>query len=166
MTTEILIKMLITIKSVKPNAWGAWDKVMKIVSVIQDGSATVKNAQWHNSFKQNKPEWYPLQLDVLKTWSTYTECINLKFFVDEQKVLICEALVFDGEPLSGTPNNKRFSATIELPLSFIYNLEDSIKYSFDCYLNDAYDKHLEEQARIWIENKRNEIIGVKTYDEC
>ena len=154
MKTQKLFEILTLVGGV----WSyQWDYVMAIVEVIADGTATVEHKEWYDSFKKEHPEFYPLDLSVIRTWSTFEKCVHLSFGVENNK-LKCEAIIYDGSNFGGYRTGKRFEAVIILPESFIFVIERSIENKFDTYLENAYNKHLEQQKNKWISKLRKQII--------
>lgn len=43
----------------------------------------------------------------------------------------------------------KFHATFILPIEFISEFKSSIEYAYEIYLQDAYEQHLEEEAKKW-----------------
>ena len=101
---------------------------------------------------------YTLDLTTIKTWSTYKHCIDLKFIIENGK-LMCKVLVWDGDNYDGLRQSKRFSAKLILPDSFIHILEGDILEYLDYLAENSYEDYLKEQKRIWKENFKNNILN-------
>lgn len=89
-----------------------WNDVRKIVELMP--SIKVKEKAWNEKYKQDNPEWYPLNLSKIETWSTYGECIDL-VFINENNKVVCKARIYDGESMNGHRRNLRFTATLIMP---------------------------------------------------
>ena len=155
MKTERLSSILTLIGGVQSRKW---ETVMQLVERIADGSATVKHKKWEDDWKQEHPQYHPLDLSEIKTWSTYDDtCIDLRFTNDNSQ-LACEVKIYDGDSVRGERRKLRFEAFIWLPSSFLRVIEQRIGWAFDSFLEDAYEQHLEMQKKLWIDNLRSKII--------
>ncbi len=137
-----------------------WDLVKKIVNNISD--ITIISKRWLDwDYKNDNPQYYPLDLSKIKTWSTYSNkgCINLRFFIRERK-LIYVVVIWDGDSFNGYPKNKRFHAVLQFKNKFIKELNLFISRKFDNLLSDAYEDYLERQRKDWINNLREEFFQV------
>lgn len=156
MKTEKLFELLTLVDDVRSNEWSM---VMLIADCISKGEADVLEKEWADRFKRDKSEYYPLDLSQIKTWSTYEgDCIKLKFHVDKDK-LMCDVKIYDGNSFGGERNALRFSAKLCMPHEFVQNIESSINWAFECYLEQAYENHLEAQKLLWINNLKSQIIN-------
>lgn len=164
MKTEKLFELLTLVSGVTSRKW---DTVLLIVSEISKGSVTIKSQKWHDEWKQSKPEYYPLDLSQINTWSTFDNtCIELKFLNNTQKdnghpnnQLVCAVKIYDGDNMHGDRKQLRFEALLWLPTAFIHNIEHFITWSFDQYLEDAYESHLEAEKKLWILNLKKGILN-------
>lgn len=145
-----------------------YDLIFPIIELIKSGDAVVRSKKWQSKTKSDNPDWYPLNLEEPKTWSTYGKCISLSFRVEEivneagnsEQKIICFAKVYEGDMVNGLPKEKRFEATIIMPDSYIYELEKDIEYDFDSFLNKAYERHLEVEKLRWISNMKDEFLTI------
>jgi len=164
MKTEKLFELLTLVNGVKSKQWAI---VMQLVDEITKDGAITKDKQWNDSWKQNNPLFYPLDLDKIKTWSTYDiTCIDLQFSNDTSKdngqpnnQLICKVKIYEGNSFDGKRQQLRFEALLHLPTAFIHAIEHQIEWAFGTYLEEAYENHLEAQKKLWISNMRSEIIN-------
>ena len=132
MENKKLMKILKTIGKVKSSRWNV---VMEIVKNMDSIEVIEKN--YHDDFKRNHPEIYPLDLSKLDTWSTYDgECINL-IFKNENEKLVCDVSIYDGDCLNGYRTDLKFTAKLILPEFFISVIKENIVYVFDSFSNDA-----------------------------
>jgi hypothetical protein len=153
MTNKKLFEILTLVKSVKSNRW---NDVMKIVEIMP--TIIVKDKKWHDEYKQKFPEYSPLDLSKIETWSTYDyQCINL-IFSNENNELRCDVQIYDGDMLTGYRTKLRFSATLIIPNDFIQTLEKSIRYALDILAEESYDEYLENQKKLWLSNFKSEIL--------
>lgn len=154
-TQKELFGMLQNIGNVYSNKW---DMVKKIVSNIND--TEVLNKEWCGfyTFKNDNPEYYPLDLSKIETWSTYdNKCIDLKFSLDNNQ-LICDVLIYrEGNRYNGREERK-FKAKLLFKNKFINELSDLIEYKFNNFLDNQYDIFLENKKQEWIENLRKEFL--------
>lgn len=154
MTNEKLLEILTLVNSVKSNIWNDVRKIVELMPSIE-----VKEKKWNEKYKQDNPEWYPLDLSKIETWSTYdVECINLVFSNDNNKV-ICEVSIYDGDIMYGYRRNLRFTATLIMPNSFIKEIEQKILYALDRLAEDSYDDYLETQKKLWMSKFKSQILG-------
>jgi len=149
-----------------------WRTVMEIVGHPASGmpgylnntgyksnDAIVLNKQWHDDWKAKNPEYYPLNLTKLGTWSTFDNtCVDL-FFTNKDNKLHCRARIYDGNNMHGYRTNLRFTAEFILPNKFIKVLEDNIKYEFERFLEEKHEVYLEEQKKNWIEDLRHKFLN-------
>lgn len=142
-----------------------WNTVLHLVGYIGvgKGKAVVESKKWYDKYKRDNPEYYPLDLSQVSTWSTFDgECIDLTFNAIDDK-LSCIAKIYDGESFGGRRKELRFEATIILPLSFLTSLQGRIDYALSEYLEFAHENHLEAVKKLWIDNLKNEImLDIKT----
>jgi len=100
-----------------------------------------------------------LKLDELSIWSTYDDtCVDLRFSLDNKK-LVCEARIYNGESFDGRRTDLRFTAKIQLQNNFIENIDGLIEYDFKCFLYDEYEKHLELLRMEWVKKEREIILN-------
>lgn len=134
-----------------------WEMVCFLVDSI-NLQAIIVSGKWNDDWKQSKPEYYPLQLKKINTWSTHDDtCIDLHFYTKEHQ-LHCTAKIYDGDSFNGDRKNLRFTAVIILPISFIDNLEPSIISKLNRYMDNAYEDYLETQKALWIQNMRHNLL--------
>lgn len=146
-----------------------WETVMQLVEAIKAGGVTIKKKEWRDSFKQNNPQFYPLDLANRETWSTYDyTCIDIMFTHEKKskkgtKVsqLVCNVKIYEGYNMDGRRLDLRFEALLWLPSSYIQSLENRIMWAFDEFLEDEHKKHLEEQKKLWINKMKNGILKAK-----
>jgi len=101
MKTEKLFELLTLVDGITSRRW---ETVTQLVDVIESGGATIKDKKWGASYKQNNPDWYPLNLDKIGTWSTYGDtCVDLYFSNDTtdnnghpNNQLVCKVKIYDG----------------------------------------------------------------------
>ncbi len=164
MKPEKLFQILALVDGVKSRKW---ETVMQLVDVIARGNAVIQQKKWNDSYKESKPELYPLDLADINTWSTFDgSCIDLYFTNDTTKVnghpnnqLVCKVKIYDGDPIGGSRLQLRFEALLWLPPSFISTIEQRIIWELDSHLEDAHEKHLEAQKKHWINEMKTEIIN-------
>jgi hypothetical protein len=151
MNQKNLFKLLKLVESVSVRYR---DNLSELIDQIAQGKATVIKKRWHISWKEKDN----LDLAKVETWRTYENCFDLTYMVENNK-LICEAVVYEGDMLDGRRKDRRFSATIQLPNSFIGKLQSWIESEFNFYSEDAYQNHLEEQKKQWIKEYQKSILN-------
>ena len=134
---------------------GEWQPVLDIVEVMK--SAKVIKKQWHDTWKKDNPDMYPLDLTEIDTWSTYAECVWLEFYLEKDK-LMCEAMISDGSLTSGYPMKRRFTATLQLPMKFLPKIRRHIDEEFDGYCETAYEHRKREKRQAWIDRYKESIL--------
>lgn len=132
-----------------------WNKILKIVEQIS--TIEVKEKEWADPTKNEHPEFYPLDLSNISIWSTYQDCVELKFSVIDSK-LYCHVRLYEGDNLTGMRKRMRFIATLIMPDSFIKEIDGYIYYALSNFLENAYEEHLNSQKIIWMETMKAEIL--------
>jgi hypothetical protein len=157
MKIKKLFEILTLVKSVRSRRW---NDVLLLVNEINNNTVDVKEKKWHEKYKQDNPDYYPLELSEIRTWSTYEdECIDLEYYIENDK-LVCKATIYDGDNFNGERRNIRFTAKLWLPNSFAHTIEAKISYGLDRMAEDAYEDYLETQRKLWVSNFKSQIIGV------
>lgn len=157
MKTKKLLELLSLVGEVKSNRWNTVRDVVECLKTKTD--TDIIKAYWNDTWKQENPKYNPLVLSEIKTWSTYEgDCIDLRFSNKNEK-LHCSAKIYDGRLLDGKMQKIRFTAEFILPTSFIDNLESSITWAFESYLEHEYENYLEMQRKNWIEKLKTKIIN-------
>jgi hypothetical protein len=153
MNSKKLFEILTLVNSVKSSRWNDVRKIVEIMPFIE-----VKEKKWNEKYKQDNPNWYPLDLSKIETWSTYEgECICLVFSNQNNKVF-CEVSIYDGDNLSARRCNLRFTAKLIIPDTFIKELEQKILYALDRLAEDSYQDYLETQKKLWMSNFKSKIF--------
>ena len=156
MTIKKLFTMLVHAQSCKVQNWGG---VLDILDVIAD--VTVLNKEWVNSKKNvadSHPDMYPLDLTKRETWSTYSDCVDLKFYINDN-ILYCDAKIYDGDLGDGFPTDGRFKATMIMPNSFVKTIADEIEDKFALYMEHKYKEHLDAKKKRWIDKETNKLLS-------
>jgi hypothetical protein len=149
-----LLKLLTLVNSVY---CGRWQTVRDIVASINAvHGATVLKSSWNN-YKKDHPQWYPLDLTKIETWSTYEKCVDIDFFVVDNR-LQCTSKIYEGDNMHGYRKDLRFTATILLPNKFIYNISDNIEWALDQMIEDAHETHLALLKSEWKNNLKQEFL--------
>ena len=151
-----LFGILASIESITIDNWDLVRKIVDHMSTIE-----VISKKWLDwDYKNTQPEYYPLNLNELSTWTTYdnTGCINLKFYSKDNK-LFCDVVIWNGDNYNGYPKNKKFKATLKFENKFIKELNDYLNHMFMRLLSEAYETHLKNQRSIWINNMKEEFLA-------
>lgn len=158
MESDKLIEILRLVGVVKSDQW---KRVLEIVKWIKADKVKVVEKAWFEPFRNVKPDYYPLDLSDIETWSTYDgDCISLTFYIDNNK-LFCDVIIYDGEIMHGYRKNKRFIAKLEFDDSYILTLENRIMYDFQKFAEDRYEDYLERKKENWVNRYKNKIIRPK-----
>jgi len=133
-----------------------WRTVMSLVdSINNDKKTIVLEKEWGNDYRKDSF----LDLSKRETWSTYDDtCIDLNFSLDNKK-LICEARIYDGESFCGSRRGLRFITKIQLQNNFIEKIDGLLEYEFKHFLNNEYEKHLELLRMEWVKKEREIIMN-------
>jgi hypothetical protein len=121
-------------------------------------SIIVVESKWHEKFKQDHPEIYPLDLSKMKTWSTYQECVSLEFHYINSRFIGCEAVIWNGDMLNGYKKDIRFTATLKIPSRFISKIKENIEYALDDYCESRYEEYLRKLKREWVSEFKTSIL--------
>lgn len=100
------------------------------------------------------------ELFNIKTWSTFSDCIDLRFSIENNK-LICYASIYEGDMVYGYRTDIRFKAEIILPMVFIKTIRTDIENAIQCELSIDYDKFLDSKRKEWMENHYNKLFNEK-----
>jgi len=150
---NFLIKLLEKVKKVYSCKWSDVRKIVEFMPSIE-----VLEKQWSDKFKQDRPEYYPLDLTKIDTWSTYDkDCIDLLFSIENGK-LICDVKIYDGHSFGGYRGNLRFTAKLKLPDEFIENIEYQIFSKLNSLAEDAYESFLKTQKLIWMDEFKKKFL--------
>lgn len=156
MTNKKLFELLIILNGLKCTKWKT---VMDVVDCIQNDKVEIIKKQWNDSFKQKNPEYYPLNLSDIHTWSTFDDygCIDLQFENKNGK-LWCDVKIYEATSFRGR-SDVRFTAKLIFPNKFIKKLETNISWKFDNYSEDEYEKFLRTQKQNWINDFKTKILS-------
>lgn len=157
MKTTKLFELLVVVEHVYSRTW---EDVMELVVCIGDNQIEATEKKWADRYKQDAPQHFPLDLSNIKTWSTYEGCTDLNFYTNGDKFL-CDARVYNGELLDGHRTDLRFTATIELPYSYLQTIKDKIMYAVEKLATVAYEDHLLAVERKWKENYKLKVFGIE-----
>lgn len=146
------IKKLSLVGSVVPN-----DIVYETIELLNNEKAFVHDFEdFRDDYYQ---KYHPLTKEEFKKpdiWRTYAEYSYTEFYTNDGKLFgktkICEKGIFQ-------PVVKRCTVVIEYPIDFIENIKDAIDYTFDCYLEQKYEEHLENAKRKWMDKKAKELLS-------
>jgi hypothetical protein len=127
---------------------GAIKNVRSLFAIMD--SVTVIESKWHDSFKQDHPDMYPLDLSKMETWSTYSDCVSLTFKMINSKFIGCDVVVHNGDNLYGHVTDIRFTATLKIPYTFLSEIKNDIKWAFEYYCQGQYEDHLRNQKEEWV----------------
>jgi hypothetical protein len=159
LTEEKLFQLLTYIESVKISDW---DWIRLLVDGINNKTIKVKVKRWADNFKDKNPDFYPLDLSRIDTWSTYTGCYDITFYNKTvynkpKNKLECKVVVYDGDPVYGYRNGKKFDAVLTLPNEYIHKLAHLIDYKLTWVVDEEYTKHLDNLKHDWLVKRKQEI---------
>ena len=161
MTNSKLVEMLEFVGSVQTNKWRY---VLRIVALMP--SIKIIYKLWHDSYKNNKPDMYPLDLEDINTWSTFdsqynisnTDCINLEFRINNGN-LYCDICIYNGDRVNGYRESLRFTAILEIPVSFIQEIETFILDELDKKAKEAFIISEMNREKRWISEYKDKILN-------
>ncbi len=158
LTNDQLFKLLTKLSYVRSHRWNMVCKVVELIDTIDTTKAVVINKRWEDKWKQDNPQYNPLDLSDIKRWSTFEGCVTLEFStIPEENRILLYAKIYDGD-FHGHPTGLRFEAKISLYGDFIVELKDSIGWKLDSLTEDLHDEHLESKRKQWIEKAKSDII--------
>lgn len=145
---ELLLKKFKIInKSIKTKnydlGWKIYEYIIsKPSSVIEFSSEKITNQNRYNIFKKDD-------------WVTYDDYRSLKFYIKDDNLFV-KIKTFDDDVFD---TYVKWSSTICLPISFLFNIEDLINDYFDKFCIDRYEDYLLEERKKWIDNYKNSILS-------
>lgn len=152
MTTEKLFELLKRVKNVTSNRWNNVEKIVKIMPYIE-----VKEKKWNDKYKQDNPDYYPLDLSKIETWIAIDrKCIELDFNIENNK-LICKTSIYEFEIFKSF-RRLNFTATLIMPDEFIDEIQYLILDEVENLAEEAYEEHLKKQKELWISNFKSEML--------
>lgn len=140
---------------------GRWETVREIVKCIQENpSIEFVKKEWADKFKRENPQYYPLDLSKISTWSTHdnSTCIDIEFSNKDGK-LYCKARIYNGSLLDGYRTELKFTVEFFMPNSFLKTISQRIMWSLDSFAEDAYEQHLEAKRKMWVNNFKSEVLS-------
>mgnify|MGYP003435467278 FL=1 len=161
MNNTKLVEMLKFVESVQTNKW---KYVLKIVDIMY--SIRIISKLWGDSYKNNNPDSYHLNLHDIKTWSTFnsqynisnTDCINLKFRINNDN-LYCDVCIYNVDRVNGYRESLRFTAILEIPISFIQEIETFILEELDIKAKEAFILSEMNREKRWISEYKDKILN-------
>lgn len=135
-----------------------YSKTQEIRNLYQQDKIKLISAKWCDNWKQNHPEYYPLNLKDNDLWCTYQECTTMYLFIKDEKILV-DVAIYDGEMLHGRKKGKRWEGQFEINQYQLKPFVHNIKWKFDNYLDDLYELELEHQRQQRKQEISNEILG-------
>lgn len=157
MEIEKLKKILIIVGKIHTTDW---QLIRDLVEVIREGKTEILNKEWADSYKQKNQDFFPLNLGLVETWSTFDACRDLYFSFKGDR-LFCHAVIYDGNSFGGNRTYKRFDVDLFLPIEFLEKLDKFINWEFSSYLEIEHEKYLEKQKQEWINKLANELLNEK-----
>ena len=152
MTAKKLFELLKRVETVTSNRWNDVLKIVKIMPSIE-----VKEKEWNDKYKQDNPDYYPLDLSKIETWSTHDiEGIELIFNIEDNK-LICKARIYNVSNYRYY-STLNFTATLIMPDEFIQEIEYLILDEVENLAEEAYEEHLKKRKELWISNFKSEML--------
>lgn len=123
----------------------SWDKTQIIRKGLVDGTIEQKEYILTDSFYNKRIEEYPLtEASNWRGWTGSTCNGYLKIIGGKASLSL---VVYENRHYLS--ENIKFRATFILPLEYLIDFSSQIQYAFNLHLQDAYEKHLEEEAKKW-----------------
>lgn len=130
-------------------------------SICKDKNVKIIFKEWYDSFKQKHPESYPLNVkDWDKVWRTFDGLIRMTFTYSSNSFIICEVSIKDGD-FYGHAINTRCIFKVELPISFIKNIEDDLVYAIEKEAKEKYAEILKAREEAFIKKFMTEVLNKK-----
>lgn len=152
-----------TLKIIKKVHLNRWSHILTIVDGLKTKDITILEKEYFDDWKKNNPNYYPLNLNDINTWSTQdrADCIYIDLFIEKDKLFldvdIREASFFSHRI------EKIFTAKLEITnLDFINNFQNQINWNFDYHLDGLYEDWLDEKKKNW-KNKKKVTLLNKSY---
>jgi hypothetical protein len=139
-----------------------WRDIPLIKTSIRKGHYSVVSSGWHDRFKSEHPDRYPLDLvkdygtihNHRSPWSSYDGCRDLEIEFRDGGIFF-HITIWDGDNMDGRRMKRRWSATLTgIKAGDIEPWKDAICRRFDRELDYLFDH--EEQAR---KDKRKKEIA-------
>jgi hypothetical protein len=143
-------KMLKVLKSVTCRQY-------KVAMLVRENMSDfeVIEKQWSDSFQQ---KYESLDLSKIETWSTYNDCVSLRFIFVNPLVAKCEITIWNGEMCYGEKTSRRFTATLMIPTKFLTEIKGAIACDFNRHCSSEYSDFLERQKEEWIDKFKKDVL--------
>lgn len=129
--------------------------------ILKDKNVKIISKEWYDSFKQKYPDIYPLDLtDWDKVWRTFDGLIRMTFTYSSNSFIICEVSVKDGD-FYGHATNTRCIFKVEIPISFIKNIEDNLVYAIEKEAGEKYAERLKAREEAFIKKFMADVLNKK-----
>lgn len=109
-------------------------------------------------YQKDYPDLFPLDLKNMDQWSTFDRGYSFVFSLNKKGGLHADVTVWDDKSYGFLPRECKFKASINVPISFIDTIADYISSSFNIKCTYEYEDYLQEQKKLWIENRKTEIL--------
>jgi hypothetical protein len=93
------------------------------------------------------------------SWSTYSACIEIEYYVNDNNKLIAGVTCYNGDRLCGERTNVRFKIDVELPLSYLKNIDTKICNAANHYFDNMYEIMLQNQRDEWIKKQIDNFLN-------
>ena len=153
-TNSKLFELLSLIQEIRYFHWDSIQNFRKYITENID-SITIIEKSWGDPYKNNHPQFWPLDITNIENWCTYDRCIDTIFENDGNK-LKCNIIIHDINALK--VKYRRWEASIYLPDDYIQNLKGMILDELDYHAEKEYEEYLEEQKRNWKEHFKLNIL--------
>lgn len=154
MKVQKLADILNRIKGVEINTWNIVPTIIELVNE----PTFIHEGQWADEAMNEDKDIFPLNIKDISTWSTYDNCIDARFYMENDKFLWLYAKVYEGHTFTGGRTFLRFTLRGALPYSALKKIEPHILAELNCYLEREYQNELERRKKEWIGNLRNQIL--------
>lgn len=114
---------------------------------------------YKDKWKNDNPQYYPLDLFKWDNWCTYDKCLQLEIKPQLNKLKVT-IYVHDGDMLDGWRNNIRWTAELLVPKDYLLLIENIIKYNVEQLAEEAYELHLETQRINYKQKFINKIFEI------
>jgi hypothetical protein len=118
----------------------------------------VLSKKWMESYKQDRPEYYPLDLSSVDVWRTYGDCRKFTLSLEDGR-LHCSVTVYEGDLLHGQPTRARFEAELVLPDEFLLKVAKVLESRFEDHLEGLYEDELEARKKKWMSDFGKQLLS-------
>lgn len=137
---------------ISPMILHGFDKKNPIQNAYLNDEIELIRSEWGDNFKNDQIDYFPLDLKNSDLWSTYDKSVDIDVFIDNNN-FIASVDIYNGDNMTGKRTSLKWTAKFKLNENVILEYKSDINLLFEFYLDDLYDKELEEKR----EQRKKEI---------